>query len=81
MGTTTITAIEGNTLGLVGAGQGVAAVWFDTDTNEAVYGYIEDTSVAGTALTSSDTFHEIVRIGMTAEDFTAENIDASLYAY
>ena len=80
MGMATITASDGNTLGL-GAGQGVAAVWFDTDTNEAVYGYIEDTSVAGTALTSSDTFHEIVRIGMTADDFTAENIDASLYAY
>ena len=80
MGTATITASSGNTSGL-DAGKGVAAVWFDTDTNEAVCGYIEDTSVAGTALTSSDTFHEIVRIGMTVNDFTVENIDAFLYAY
>lgn len=80
MGTATITAIGGNTSGLSG-NKGVAAVWFDTDTNQSVYGYIEDTSAPGTALTNSDTFHEVVRVGMTSSEFTVTNIDNSLCTF
>lgn len=55
----------------------VAAVYFDSLNGQAVFGYVVDSDVAGTALTSADTFVEITRVGMTSTDYTAANAAAS----
>jgi hypothetical protein len=70
----------GNTAGLGGAGtEGVMAVWYDSVNLRNVYGYILDTNVANTALTSLDTFVELVRI--TGTQISAANADLSLSAF
>jgi hypothetical protein len=81
IGSASITATTGTNTGGLSATEGVLAVWYDSAKSQAVYGYIEDTAATGTALTSADTFHEIVRVGMTSANFTLANIDASLSAY
>jgi len=55
----------------------VAAVYYDSLNGQAVFGYVVDSNVAGTALTSADTFVEITRVGMTSTDYTSANITAS----
>ena len=67
----------GNTAGLA-ATEGVAASWYDSTNGQAVIGYIEDTNANGTALTSADTFHEMVRLDMVSTDYTLANIDAAM---
>jgi len=55
-----------------GATEAILAYWYDASTSQAVVGYILDssTSAAADLITSADTFVEVVRIGMTAADFT-----------
>ncbi len=80
MGTASLTDTGAtNTAGL-GATEGVAAVWYDSTNNQSVYGYIVDSAAAGTALTSADTFVEIVRVGQASQPSTA-NLDLSLLAF
>ncbi|AZN37813.1 hypothetical protein [Iodobacter ciconiae] len=76
IGTTTFTSSVGMDSGLT-LGEGLATVWFDATNSQAVYGYIENSIGAGDILSTSDTFHEIVRVGMVAADFTQGNITAS----
>jgi Ca2+-binding RTX toxin-like protein len=61
----------------LGATEGVAAVYYDLATQQAVFGYIRNssTTVANT-LNSSDTFVEVVRVGMTVASYTQANITA-----
>lgn len=60
------------------AGVGIATVWYDTTNGQAVFGYIENTStVTADVLSAADTFHEVVRVGMTSADFTQVNITNS----
>lgn len=74
IGTATIT----DTTGLNWSNNtGVAAVYYDANNGQAVFGYVQDTTAAGIALTSADTFVEVVRVGMTASDYTSANITAS----
>lgn len=55
----------------------IAAVYYDATNSQAVFGYITDTNSAGTAITSADTFTEVVRVGMTVANYTMVNIGAS----
>lgn len=81
IGTAALTATTGpNTAGL-SATEGVAAVWYDLTNTQAVYGYIVDSAVNGTELTSADTFVEVVRIGMASGNYAAANLDLSLSAF
>jgi len=80
IGTAVLTATTGtNTAGLSST-EGVAAVWFDSANNQSVYGYIVDSTANGTALTSADTFVEIVRVGQSSQP-SAANLDLSLSAF
>jgi hypothetical protein len=67
------------TAGGLTATEGVMAVWYDSVNLQNVYGYILDANVAGTALTSADTFVELVRI--TGTQISAANADLSLSAF
>jgi Ca2+-binding RTX toxin-like protein len=76
IGSSTLVDTAGsNTAGLA-VNEGVAASWYDSTNSQAVIGYIEDTNATGTALTSADTFHEMVRLDMVSTDYTSANIDA-----
>lgn len=55
----------------------VASVYYDSAKGQAVFGYVVDSTAAGTALTSADTFVEIARVGMASTDYTQANIAAS----
>jgi hypothetical protein len=77
-GTSTVRDAAGDTSGLTAASQGVAAVWYDTDTSEAVYGIVMDTAAAGSGLTGADTHFELARVTMATTDYTLANIDASI---
>lgn len=66
----------------VGATEGILTVWFDSANLQAVYGvWVNTSNVAANVLSTADTFVEIVRVGMTAADYTAANIDAMTGAY
>ena len=77
-GTSVVRDAGGDTSGLTAATEGVAAVWYDSDTGEAVYGYILDSAGSGSGLTGADTFAEMARVTMATSDYTLANIDASI---
>jgi len=55
----------------------VAAVYFDSLNGQAVFGFLQDSTTTGTALTTADTFVEVTRVGIAVADYTAANIAAS----
>jgi len=64
-----------------GGGHGLLTVWYDALNGQAVYGMVQsDNSSGNQILDSSDNFTEIVRVTMSASDFTWTNIDQSLAA-
>jgi hypothetical protein len=77
IGSASVVATTGTNTGNLSAAEGVAGTWYDSDDGTAVYGYIEDDTTNGTAITSADTFHEVARIAMSTADYTMANIDAS----
>jgi hypothetical protein len=77
-GTSTVRDAGGDSSGLTSATEGVAAVWYDSDTSEAVYGYILDLNGAGSGLEAADTHLEMARVSMATSDYTLANIDASM---
>jgi len=48
--------------------EALLASWYDTTNSQAVFGALVDTT-ASTSLNSSDTFQEIVRVGMTSTEY------------
>lgn len=54
----------------------VAVTYYDSTNGQAVFGYVAAGN-GDTTIDSAETFVEIVRVGMTATDYTAANITAS----
>ncbi len=76
IGTGSVTATTNG--GNLGNTEGVAAVFYDSTNAQAVFGYVLNTDTpANTTLNASDTFVEIVRVGMASADYTQANINAS----
>jgi len=70
-----------STFGTLASGrtEGIAAVYYDLSTLQAVFGYIRNTAGADgdtIVLNSADTFVEIVRVGMAVASYTEANIKA-----
>jgi hypothetical protein len=82
MGNATLVATTNtNTAGLSST-EGVAAVWYDSTNSQNVYGYIVDSVTNGTALTSADTFVEVVRVGgAQGTGANGGTLDLSLFAF
>jgi hypothetical protein len=78
IGENSIVATTGGNTGNLAAIEGVMATFYDSDTSEAVFGYITDD--AGAGLTKTDTFHEVVRVAMTTTDYTVANIEDAIQA-
>ena len=55
---------------------GLAAVWYDLSAGQAVFGYIVNSTKAGDAFTSADTFVEVTRVGVTVTNYTSANVTA-----
>jgi hypothetical protein len=86
IGTASLVATTGTNLSglatLTGTAQAaVMAVFYDSANSQAVYGYLIDSNVTGTAFTATDTFVEIVRIGMPSTSYQAAGIDGSLASF
>jgi hypothetical protein len=65
----------------VGTDRVLLAVWYDALNGQAVYGFVQNDNVTANdnaTISSSDNFTEIVRVTMSASNFTAANIDESL---
>lgn len=63
------------------ATEAMIGVWFDTDTNEAVFGTLLDTAGGVGELNTLDTFAEATRVAMSAADFANVNAnDIFLFA-
>jgi hypothetical protein len=77
LGTSAVTITDAS----LSASEAVVALWFDTDTNEAVFGTWRNSTTGGNQLNALDTFTEAGRIDMTAADFAAlNNTDFLLFA-
>ena len=52
-------------------------LWYDSDTNEAVFGYADEATAADASnvIASDDTFVEITRLALTADEYTALGTD------
>ena len=61
------------------ATEAMAAVWYDTDTSEAVFGTLRNSSAGGGQLNDLDAFAEAARLGMSAADFAALNNQNMLF--
>ncbi|MDD3554827.1 MAG: DUF4214 domain-containing protein [Deltaproteobacteria bacterium] len=68
-GTGSITISDAN----LSATERVAAVFYDATNGQAVFGYIlnTDSTTSTNVIDSNDTFIEVVRVGMTATDYTS----------
>ncbi len=68
--------------GFATTAEGLAAVFYDLSAGQAVYGYIVNSStVAADQLNSADTFVEVARVGVTAANYTAANINATAFFF
>ena len=56
-------------------------VWYDATNAQAVVGvWVNSSTTVANTLNSTDTFVEVVRVGMTTANYTLANIDAMLSA-
>ena len=78
------------TNGTVDAGlsatEGVAAAYYNATAGQAVFGYVLNTSTGANGgvanqIDAADTFVEITKVTMAAQDFTGANIDAAYLAF
>lgn len=80
-------AIGSGTFGLAsdaafGAGKALAAAYYDSASQQAVIGFVENTD-RGTAnvIDAADDFIEVVRVGMASASYTVVNLDGSIGAW
>jgi hypothetical protein len=71
-------AIGGDKL-TVADGSVVATIYYDSTNGEAVYGYATEGAGTDNAIDNQDNFTEVVRVKMSADDFTTNNIDLAFF--